>query len=64
MTAEKPFDCIAYKRAVQAKHAEQNRGLAPPEKTRRRAEWLKKSGNPAARLWRDMLKKQKTAAKH
>ena len=64
MTADKAFDCIAYKRAVQAKHAKQNRGLAPPEKTRRRAEWLKKSGNPAARLWRDMLKKQKTAAKH
>lgn len=64
MTAEKPFDCIAYKRAVQEKHAEQNRDLAPTEKTRRRAEWLKKSNNPAARLWRDMLKKQKTPATH
>lgn len=63
MTAEKPFDSIAYKRAVQEKHAEQNRDLARAEKTRRRAEWLTKSDNPAARLWRDMLKKQKTAGK-
>jgi len=62
MTTEKPLDCVAYKRAIQAKHAEENRNLSPQEKMRRRTEWLKKSDNPAARLWREMAKKQETAA--
>ena len=61
MTTEKPFDCVEYKRVVQAKHAIENRPLSPEEKQQRRAQWLDESDNPAARLWREMNKKQKVA---
>lgn len=58
MKMEKTFDCIAYKRAIQAKHAAANRGLSGEEKMRRRAEWLEDSDNPAARLWRDLVSRE------
>jgi hypothetical protein len=49
MTTAKPFDCIAHKRPIRAKHAEQRRNLSPEEKMSRRTKWLKESDNPAAR---------------
>ena len=58
MKAEKPFDCVAYKRAVQEKHAAESRNLSAEEKLRRRKEWLDKSDNPAARVWREMGRKK------
>jgi len=60
MNSEKQFDCVEYKRAIQARHAAESRGLSPDEKLKRRAEWLRESDNPAARLWREMNKKQQS----
>lgn len=60
MKSEKQFDCVEYKRAIQSRHAAESRTLSPDEKLERRAEWLSRSDNPAARLWREMSKKQKT----
>jgi len=54
MKKQETFDCVMYKRAVQAKHAAANRGLSGEEKMRRRAQWLEDSDNPAARLWREL----------
>jgi len=61
MKTEKTFHCVRYKRAIQEKHASETRNLSPEEKMRRRAEWLEKSNNPAAQLWREMMKKRDTA---
>jgi hypothetical protein len=61
--ARKAFDCIEYKRAIQQKHAVENRGLSHEESRSRRAEWLKSSKNPAAALWRHMVMRQETSRK-
>ncbi len=63
MKTDKPFDCIAYKRGIQEKHATENRDLSPEEKIRRRTEWLEKSSNPAARLWRRLRARKESAVK-
>jgi hypothetical protein len=60
----KPFDCVAYKRAIQEKHAAATQGLSPQEKTRQRRQWLSQSDNPAARLWREMKSKQEPVVSH
>ncbi len=60
MNSDREFDCVEYKRAIQARHAAESRTLSADEKLKRRAEWLSESENPAARLWREMSKKQKT----
>lgn len=60
MTTKKEFDCIEYKRAIQAKHAAETRTLSPNEKTTRRAQWLAESDNQAAQLWRELCNKQGT----
>lgn len=63
MKTRKAFDCIEYKRAIQQKHAAENRGLSREERRRRRAKWLKSSDNAAAALWREMVMRQETARK-
>jgi hypothetical protein len=57
MSKDKPFDCVDYKRSVQERHAEEQKGLSAEERIRLRAEWLEKSDNPAAKAWRMMCKK-------
>jgi len=59
MSSDKPFDCVEYKRAVQARHAAESRTLSPDEKREQRTQWLSGSDNPAARLWREMNKRLK-----
>jgi hypothetical protein len=61
MTSDKPFDCVEYKRAIQARHAAESGALRPEEKLQRRTQWLSRSDNPAARLWREMNKRQPSA---
>jgi hypothetical protein len=61
MSANKPFDCVEYKRAIQARHAAEDQALGPEEKSQRRAQWLSHSDNPAARLWREMQQRQQAA---
>lgn len=58
MNQVKTFDCVAYKCAIQEKHAAATQGLSDHEKTRQRQEWLHQSDNPAARLWREMSARQ------
>ena len=62
MNQARSFDCVAYKRAIQEKHEAATRGLSPHEKARQRQQWLNQSNNPAARLWREMISKQESAA--
>jgi hypothetical protein len=59
MTSEERFDCVEYKRAVQARHAAECGTLSPDQKRERRTQWLRESENPAARLWRELNKKLK-----
>ena len=61
MSTNGPFDCVEYKRGVQAKHAAECGTLSPEENLQRRTEWLSRSDNPAARLWREMQNKRQTA---
>lgn len=61
MTNNQPFDCVEYKRAIQAKHAAESGTLSPEEKLTRRTQWLNQSDNPAAQLWREMKKRQEAA---
>ena len=58
MSKKKAFDCIEYKRAIQAKHAAETAGLSVDEEIKRRQEWLATSDNPAAQLWRKMKEAQ------
>ena len=54
MSKKKEFDCVEYKRSIQAKHAADTQTLGPEEKAEHRARWLAESENPAARLWREL----------
>lgn len=58
MTTNEQFDCIEYKRAIQAKHAAETQALSAREKIERRAQWLAESRSKAAQLWREMKNKQ------
>ena len=59
MSSDKRFDCVEYKRVVQARRAAESRTLSPDEKREQRTQWLSRSDNPAARLWREMNKRLK-----
>jgi hypothetical protein len=63
MTTKKEFDCIEYKRAIQAKHAAETQSLSPEEKMKHRSRWLAESDNQAARLWRELCSRQAAAAR-
>lgn len=52
MKTEKTFDCVAYKRMVQAKHAEENAGLTPEERVQKLEDWAERSNDPMAKWWR------------
>ena len=61
MSERKRFDCIEYKRTVQAEHASANAGLRPEEIRKRRSEWLETSDNPAARVWRKLREAERAS---
>jgi len=58
MKKGKVFHCVEYKQDIQARHAKENRKLSLEERIQRRSDWLENSDNPAARLWRQMSRKQ------
>ena len=56
---DKRFDCVEYKRLVQARRAAESRTLSHDEKRDQRTQWLSRSDNPAAQLWREMNERLK-----
>lgn len=54
MKSQKTFDCLEYKRTIQAKHAENQAGLPPAVVSRERQNWLSTSSETMPKLWREM----------
>lgn len=54
MKSQKTFDCLEYKRAIQAKHAENRAGLPSSVVAKDRRNWLDTSSEAIPRLWREM----------
>ena len=54
MKAEKAFDCVEMKTAIQAKVREKYAGLSEEEIARRRRQWLETSDEPLPRWWRSL----------
>jgi hypothetical protein len=54
MKADKEFDCVQMKNAIQAKVLEEKRRLGEAEVIRRHRQWLETSDDPLARWWRSL----------